>query len=305
MKIRLKGQYAKAQAPEEPPSSASQPNGRRAKQQQKAEEQDDEEDEEEQQEEDDDEEEEGAEDQQGGSTSVSSEPDEDYLNAPINDLPESSGDEYFAPPSMSLKPRGRPLGSKNKRRSTRDSESPDNRRPVRSIRASIGSTSERPNLSSTRRSSAAASGTTTVAAQSSAKRGRGRPPGSLNKKGRKPKSRSESLVDEDEDDDNGNDNDDSAMEVEDPDESGVLEEDEEVTSTVQSGTSTPTGRTVYGADGRKRTVAAGASRMKAVRGMKYELGNDELSLPVDPKGEEKVDSLGRLLGGVSCLPATK
>lgn len=287
MKIRLKGQYAKAQASEEASTSTSQTNGRRSKQQQKAEEQ--EEDEEQQDEEDEEEEDE----QQEGSTSVSSEADDDYLNAPINDLPESSGDEYFAPPSMSLKPRGRPLGSKNKRRATRDSESPDTRRPVRSIRASIGGATERPKVSGTRRSTATAS--PSVAAPTIVKRGRGRPPGSLNKKGRKGKARSESVHEEEDEDDD----DDSALDIEDPDESGAMEEDEEAPSTIQSGTSTPSGRTVFGADGRKRTVASGAARMKAVKGLKYQLDNDELSLPVDPKGEEKVDKLGRLQGGES------
>lgn len=93
------------------------------------------------------------------------------------------------------------------------------------------------------------------------------------------------------------DDDDSLLDLEDPDESGALDEDDEGNSALPSGTSTPSGRTVYGADGRKRTVAAGSSRMKAVKGLKYELDNDELSLPVDPKGEEKVDKLGHLQGG--------
>lgn len=283
MKIRLKGQYASARAAEESPASSTQQNGRRSQKQAEA-------DVEEQQPdgEEDNVDEEGQ--QEGGSTSVSSEADEDYLNAPLNDLPESSGDEYYAPPSASTRPRGRPLGSKNRRRSTRESESPDVGRPVRSKRTSISSVpAERPSVSHPRRSAAAAS--PAIAHTSTAKRGRGRPPGSLNKKGKKGKARSESVNDDEEDED-------SAADIDDPDDSAMLDEDEEAsTSIVQSGQSTPSGRVVYGADGRRRGGAVGTSRMKAVKGQKYELANDELALPVDPKGEEKVDAMGRLQGG--------
>lgn len=293
MKIRLKGQYAN-KAVDEDSASSSQQTARRSQTQVEREADMDNE---EQQDEEDDQDEE----QQGGSTSASSEADEDYLNAPINDLPESSGDEYYAPSETATRSRGRPPGSKNRRRSTRDSESPDVRRPVRSQRMSINSLAERPSMTHPRRSTAAALAVAepslSAGPVSSAKRGRGRPPGSLNKnkKGKKGKGRSES-VNDDEDDD-------SAVDMDDLDESGMMDEDDEDASVVQSGQSTPAARVVYGADGRRRGGAAvSTSRTKSVKGLKYELDNDELSLPVDPKGEEKVDAMGRLQGGeLPCL----
>lgn len=278
------------------------------------------------------------------SSSQSSEADEEFLNEPIGDLPESSGDEYTAP---STKPRGRPPGSRNKRtirkaRSGSPSESGvlsstaaesaggNGRRPIRQSRSSINlaekpisrngiSSSSSRTPASPRRGAAAA--TTSSAADPSSsrrrdsnaanvssasisaaaapiKRGRGRPPGSLNKK--KGKARSASLQPQDEDD--------SVMEEDDDnEESGMVEDDddeeEEGNSTMQSGRSTPA-RVVYGADGRRRGGAVAGPKSKAVKGSRFEVDNDELALPMDTNGEKKIDANGRLLGGTYCNTQT-
>ena len=255
-----------------------------------------------------------------GSSSASassSHADEDYLNAPL-DLPESSGDEYEE--EEQRRP-GRPAGAAGSRRRKHfKSVSPRPRRGAR-MRGSeehngdediVDDDDEEDDphakfvVSSPRRPS------------TGKKRGRPRLPRDADgnivhismprKKGR---SRSE-LEDEDGEIDYGRE--DSMLEG---DDTGMMidDEDDEGSAGLPSGTVTPGGaqipsRRAAGSAGpgevkrRGGFGVGGVPRSKQVKGIVYDVADDELALPIDPNGETKVDKSGRLLGGREYKAAT-
>lgn len=270
-----------------------------------------------------------------GSSSASassSQADDDYLNAPL-DLPESSGDEYE---EEARKP-GRPVGAVGTRRRKHfksDSPRPARRAPRTRGAGANGAGEGDPMLddddgdfelddndddadakfvASSPRKSSNATGT-------GRKRGRPRLPRDaegniIHPPGRKGRSRSEVEDDDEEADfareDSLLEGDETGMIIDDVDDD---EDEDEASIGVPSGQITPGGgqipsrRAATGnASGLSGTPAeprrrggfgvGGVHRSKQVKGFVYDLKDEELDLPLDPAGEQKVDKQGRLKGG--------
>jgi hypothetical protein len=259
-----------------------------------------------------------------GSSSAStssSQADEDYLNAPL-DLPESSGDEYEEEGRRPGRPPG-VVGARRRKHFKSASPRPQRRSKARGSTDNIDDDDNiieddddededaKFVLSSPRKQSNAGG--------TGKKRGRPRLPrdsdGNIihstttsRKKGRP---RSE-LEDDDEDMDFGRED-----SLEDGDETGMMldDEDEEESAGLPSGQVTPGGSQIpsrraggsgLAGDGRRRGGfgIGGIPRSKQVRGVVYDIADDELALPLDPDGETKVDKSGRLQGGREYKAAT-
>lgn len=249
------------------------------------------------------------------SSSSSAADDDEYLNAPLP-LPDSSGDEYVAGPSFSSRQRGGRGGSTGRRKGSSRSASPEKVwRPRRggSIATSEDAGGEEDDED----------GEFSGPGRQKAPTGkrRGRPPKSLlgQQSDRKRKTREDSEASS-----RGEEGEDDSMELDNTlgdsslvgtpqtgDLDGLTTDNAETSFSMpnsnnvsRSGTATPAGRIVYGFDGKKRGGAAAALAGKgnrSVKGRNYDLGIDELLLPLDEAGEKKVDGLGRLQGGKSCL----